>query len=171
MLSKEEMEEYCKEYYSPIYKYCLSRLTYKADAEDATQETFVIFNQKGHMLKPEHVKPWLITTAHHMVLKEYKRRSAVKDKECLFDEEMLELSHKVRTFEEDLVDYYMGKHFAEIYSRLNDREKEIFDLYGDGTMKTGEIAQLLGIEPHACSMRKLRLKERCREIMTEILFY
>ena len=119
------------------------------------------------MLKPEHVKPWLITTAHHMVLKEYKRRSDVKDKECLFDEEMLELSRKVRTFEEDLVDYYMGKHFAEIYSRLNDREKEIFDLYGDGTMKTGEIARLLGIDPHACSMRKKRVEEKCRDIMEQ----
>lgn len=171
MLSKEEIEVYCREYYSPIYKYCLSRLTCEADAEDAAQETFVVFSRKGHMLNPEHIKPWLLTTAHYMVLKEFKRRSTVRDKECVFDEDMLELSRKVRSFEEDIVDYYIDKYIKEIYERLNEKEKELFDLYSDGNIKTGQIAQLLGLEPHACSMRKLRLKERCREIMLEILFY
>ncbi len=171
MLSKEELEEYCKQYYSMIYKYCLSRLTRRADAEDATQETFVIFNQKAPALKPEHIKPWLITTAHHMVLKEYKRRSDAKDKECVYDEEMLEMSNKVQTFENSLVDYYISRYIDEIYDRLNENEKQLFDLCIDGNMKTGQIAQIMGLEPHACSMRKKRLKERCREIMLEILFY
>lgn len=171
MLSKEEMEEYCEGYYSLIYKYCMKKLSNKADAEDATQETFEIFSRKGHMLKHEHIKPWLLTTAHHMVLKEYKRRTVVKDKQCAFDEEMTELSCKIRSFEDALVDYYLDKHINDIYSRLTDREKELFDLYSDGTMKTGQIAQIMGLEPHACSMRKKRLEEKCRDIMTEILFY
>lgn len=171
MLSKEELEGYCREYYLPVYKYCMSRLSNKADAEDATQEAFMIFSRKGHLLNREHIKPWLLTTAHHMVLKEYKRRTVAKDKECVFDEEMLELSRKVRTFEEDLVDYYIDKYIADIYERLNEKEKELFDLYSDGNIKTGQIAQIMGLEPHTCSMRKKRLKEKCREIMIEILFY
>lgn len=171
MLSKEEVEAYCKEYYLPIYKYCMSRLSNKEDAEDATQETFVIFSKKGHLLEDKHIEGWLLTTAHHMVLKEYKRRSFVKDKECSFDEEMIELSKRVRTFESDLVDYYIEKHIEDIYERLSDREKELFDLYSDGNIKTDQIAQILGLDAHACSMRKKRLKEKCREIMLEILFY
>lgn len=171
MLSKEEIEGYCKEYYLLVYRYCLSRLSNKEDAEDATQETFIIFNDKGHMLEEKHIKAWLLTTAHHMVLKEYKRRAVVKDKECVFDEEMTELSRKVRTFEEDLIDYYIEKHIKDIYDRLSDREKEMFDLLSDGNIKMAQIAQIMGLEIHACSMRKKRLIDKCRDIMLEILFY
>ncbi len=171
MLSKEELDAYSKELYPLIFKYCMKKLSNKSDAEDATQETFAVFSEKGHLLDDEHVKAWLMATAHHMVLREYQRRHRKKDKECVYSEDILELSKRVRTFEEDFVDYYIDRHMKEIYERLNDREKEIFNLYSDGTMKTGEIAQILGIDPHACSMRKKRVIERCREIMIEILFY
>ena len=171
MLSKDELEELCNEYYPLVYRYCMSRLSKKQDAEDAAQETFAVFSEKGLILEKDHIKPWLLTTAHHMVLKEYMRRSKEKDKECVFDEDMTELSRRVRTFEEDLVDYYIDRYINEIYARLSDREKELFDLYSDGSLKTGQISQILGLEPHACSMRKKRLKEKCREIMLEILFY
>lgn len=171
MLSKEELEAYCREYYLPVYKYCMSRLSNKEDAEDATQETFVIFCRKRHILEEEHIKSWLYTTAHHMVLREYKKRSLKNDKEYVFDEQMTELSKKVRTLEDDLVDYYISKYIDDIYARLSIREKELFDLCSDNNLKSGQIAQLLGLDSHTFSMRKLRLKEKCRDIMTEILFY
>ncbi len=171
MLSKEELEACCREYYLPVYKYCLSRLSNKEDAEDATQETFVIFCKKRHILEEVHIKSWLYTTAHHMVLREFKKRSLKTEKEYVFDEQMTALSKKVRTFEEDLVDYYIGKHIDDIYAQLSVREKELFDLCSDSNLKPGQIAQLLGLDPHTFSMRKLRLKEKCRDIMTEILFY
>jgi len=171
MLSKEELEAYCQEYYAPVYRYCMSRLSNKEDAEDATQETFAVFSRKGHMLEQVHIRPWLLTTAHHMVLKEYQRRSRVKDKQCVYDEEMLELSRRFRSFEEDIVDYYAERYIKEVYARLSDREKELFDLFSDNTVKIGDVAQMLGMDIHACSMRKKRLKDKCRDIMTEILFY
>ncbi len=171
MLSKEEVEAYCKEYYIPIYQYCMHYLSNKEDAEDATQETFVVFSKKGHLIDKEHIKLWLLRTAHNMVLREYKKRYQKTNKECIFDETLLELSHRFTSFEEEMVSYYGERHIKEVYNRLSDREKEIFDLYSNGTLKTGEISQLLGIEPHACSMRKKRLIEKCRDIMKEILFY
>ena len=171
MLSKEELESLSNELYPSILRYCMSRLSKKQDAEDAAQETFAVFSEKGHILDKEHVEAWLLTTAHHMILREYVRRSKAQDRECVFDEKMTEVSRKVRTFEEDMVDYYIDRHIKDIYARLSDREKELFDLYSDGTLKTGQIAQILGLEPHACSMRKNRLIEKCREIMLEILFY
>ncbi len=171
MLSKEDLEGYCKEYYLPVYKYCFSRLANKEDAEDATQETFSIFIEKADFLEKNNIKAWLFATAHHMVLKEYKRRAVERSNECVFDEELAELSLKVRKFEEDLVDNSIERYINEIYERLSDREKELFDLCRNGNLKIGQIADILGLEPHACSMRKKRLKERCREIMLEILFY
>lgn len=171
MLSKEEVEEYCREYYVPIYKYCLHFLSNKEDAEDATQETFVVFSKKGHLIEREHIKTWLLRTAHNMILREYKNRYTKTQKECVFDEDLLEASRRFTSFEEDMVSYYGERHIKDVYDRLTDREKELFDLYSDGTLKTGQIANLLGLDQHACSMRKKRLIEKCRDIMKEILFY
>ncbi len=171
MLSKEELEKYSKEHYLIIFKYCFKRLGDREDAEDATQETFMIFSEKGHMVEKEHVVAWLFATAHNIVLREYKKRFMNKGKECCFDEEMEALSQKVRKIEDDMVDYYIERYVDEIYSRLSDKEKELYDLFSDGNIKTGQIAQILGIDSHACSMRKKRLKEKCKDIMMEILFF
>ena len=171
MLTKEKMEEYSREYYFPVYKYCMSKLSNRQDAEDAVQETFLVFSNKGHLLEEQHIKAWLFAVAHNMIMKEYKRRLVAKDKKIVFDEAMTEHSKKITTIEESLVDYYFERFEDEIYSRLTDKEKDLYDLYSDGNIKTGQIAQIMGLEPHACSMRKKRLKEKCREIMMEILFY
>ena len=171
MLSKEELEEYCKKYYADVYRYCLHCLSNKEDAEDATQDTFVVFSKKGHLIEEIHVKPWLLRTAHHMVLKAYKKRYTKTNKECVYDEALLEASRRFRSFEEDIVSYYGERYEKEVYERLSERDKELFELYGDGFLKTGAISQLLGLDPHACSMGKKRLIERCRDIMKEILFY
>ena len=171
MLSKDELDGYCREYYSYIFNFCYSRLRNTEDAEDATQETFVAFSKKAHLLDSRHIKAWLATTAHYIILNEYRRRSQVAERDSDLKDEVKELSRKITTFEEGLVDCYIEKYVDEIYEKLNDREKMLFDLYSSGNMKTGEIAEIMGLEPHACSMRKKRLVEKCREIMIEILFY
>lgn len=171
MLGKEELEAYCQKYYADVYRYCLRCLSNKEDAEDATQDTFVVFNKKGHLLDEIHIKPWLFRAAHYMILRAYKKRYAKADKECVYDEALLEVSRKFRTFEEDVVSYYGERYEKEVYERLSERDKDLFELYGDGLLKTGAISQLLGLDPHACSMGKRRLVERCRDIMKEIMFY
>jgi len=154
LLSKEELEAYCKEYYVPVYKYCMFFLSDKEDTEDATQETFRVFSEKGYLIDEEHIKPWIFRTAHNMILREYKKRYIKMDKECVFDEALLEASRKFTSFEEDMVSYYGERYIKEVYNRLSDREKELFDLYSDGALKTGEISQMLGLEPHACSTKE-----------------
>lgn len=171
MLTEEEIEAYCKEYYADVYRYCLRCLSNKEDAEDATQDTFVVFSNKGYLIDEIHIKPWLLRTAHNMVLKAYKKRYTKTNKECVYDEALLEAFCKFRRFEEDVVSYYGERYEKEVYERLSERDKELFELYGDGFLKTGAISQLLNLDPHACSMGKGRLIERCREIMIEILFY
>ena len=170
MLSNDELESYCREYYSPIYRYCLFFLSNKEDAEDATQETFFIFSQKRQLLEERHISAWLYRTAHNIIMREYKKRYLKTNKEAPLTEKALEMSHKYVSFEADMISYYGPKHIKDIYDQLNDREKELFELCLDNRMKTAQMARILGIEPHACSMRKKRLRERCREIMENILF-
>lgn len=170
MLSREELEAYSKEHYLMIFKYCFKRLGNKQDAEDATQDTFMLFGKKAHLIENEHIAAWLFATAHNIILHEYRNRYIKNGKECVFDEEMTELSLKVRTIEADIADYYIERYIDEVYSRLSDKEKIYFDLFSDGNLKTGQIAQMMGIDQHACSMRKKRLKEKCKDIILEILF-
>ncbi len=171
MLSTDELESYCREYYSPIFRYCLFFLTNKEDAEDATQETFLVFSKKRHLLEEKHIGAWLYRTAHNIILREYKKRYLKTNKESPLTDKALEMFHKYESFEENMISYYMPRHLREIYERLDEKEKELFELCLDNRMKTAQIARILGIEPHACSMRKKRLKDRCREIMGAILFY
>ncbi len=171
LLSKEEIEVCCNEFYISVYRYCLYFLSDKEDAEDATQETFVAFSRKGHLIEREHIKSWLFRTAHNMVLRKYRERYNKTNRESFCNEAILEASAKFTRFEEDMVSYYGERYVKEVYSRLSDREKELFDLYSDGTLKTGQIAEMLGIDSHTCSMRRKRLKDKCRDIMMEILFY
>ena len=166
MLSKQETEEYCREYYLPIYKYCMSRLSNREDTEDAVQETFTVFAAKAHMLEKEHIKAWLFATAHNMVLKCYRNRQIDNERH----DRIAEASEKVHQIEEELVSFYLEKYIGQIYERLNEREKRLFDLCSDGSLSPGQITELMGLEAHTCSMRKKRLKEKCREIMLEMLF-
>lgn len=170
-MTKEELDRYCSEYYPCILKFCMRRLSKKIDAEDAAQETFLIFSEKGDMLKPDHIKAWLLTTANHIVLRIYTKQSLTNKNEVELTDENMDLCGRFISFEEDLVDYYIDEYISQVYERLNEKEKQLFDLLSDCNLKTGDIAQILGLDPHAISMRKKRLKEKCREIMLEILFY
>ena len=171
MLNKEELDAYCREYYNDIYRYCLHCLSNKEDAEDATQDTFAVFSKKAHLLDEKHIRTWLFRTAHHMILREYTRRYKKTNKEEPLKEEVLEASRRFTTFDENMISFYGGRFIREIYERLSDSEKELLEMCLDGNMKTAKMSEFLGIEQHACSMRKKRLKERCREIIEEILFY
>lgn len=171
MLSREQMETYCKKHYGDIFKYCMYKLNNKEDAEDATQETFFVFSKKGHLVDEEHVRPWLFITAKYVVYRMYRNRKNELSRTTEFNEDMPELVRSFHSFEQDVIDLYSDRFIEYIYPRLTEKEKELYELYSEGTMKTAEMARILGIEPHNCSMRKKRLRERFRELMLEIMFY
>lgn len=171
MLNRDEMESYSRQYYNEIFKYCLYKLNNKEDAEDATQDTFYTFSQKGHLLEHRHIKAWLYVVARYSVLRTYRNRTNAMERLAEFNEDMPELANKFHSMEQDIVDYYGEGYIAEAYSCLSKREREVLELYDDGTRKTAEVARILGIEPHNCSMRKKRAKDRMRELLTEMMFY
>lgn len=170
MLNQEELAEFSKQHYPMVLKYCSKRLSNSEDAKDLTQEVFLVFTQKCHLIEEEHVVPWLFATAHKMLLREYKKHAQNSGRSFSYNESVDELAKKIKVIEDDIIDYYSEKYVDEIYSRLTPSEKKMFDLFSDGTIKTGEIAKIVDIEPHACSMRKKRLKEKCCDIMEEIIF-
>ena len=172
MLSEEQLEAYCNEYYVSVYKYCLKCLGNKEDAEDTTQSTFVIFKENYQKIKgDEYVKPWLFAVAKHLIFRVYAARRKQLDRECVFDEVMLESSMRCSSFEDAIVDVYGEEFEREIYESMSPREKELYDLYTDDLIKPGEKARILGISGHASSMKGRRFIEWYRDKLKEKLFY
>jgi len=71
-----KFENLVKRYYGDLYRFGLSLTGNETDAADLTQETFYIWENKGHQLqKAASVKSWLFTTLHREFLKTCRRRN------------------------------------------------------------------------------------------------
>lgn len=76
-----------EQYYQSIYNYCYAKLNFNhANAEDCTQEVFLILMKKYERLNlSDNVKIWLYRTADN-VIKAYRRKNMVSDKTLDIDE-------------------------------------------------------------------------------------
>ncbi len=74
MGSDLDFEELVTLYYQPLYRFALSLTRTEADACDLTQQTFYIYETKGHQLRDmAKVKSWLFTTMHREYLNSQRR--------------------------------------------------------------------------------------------------
>ena len=69
-----------EEYYQSIYNYCYAKLNFNhTNAEDSTQEVFLILMKKQKKLNlSDNIKIWLYKTADNVV-KAYKRKNKIND--------------------------------------------------------------------------------------------
>ena len=74
MISEEMCNQIIFQYYDTVFDYCLKRLKGTQDAEDCTQEVFLVFFKKRMFLFIQsNLKVWLLKTADN-VIKSYKRK-------------------------------------------------------------------------------------------------
>ena len=74
MAEELDLAALVEEYYPPLYKFAYSLTGSEADASDLTQQTFYIWQTKGHQLREAgKVKSWLFTTMHHEYLNSKRR--------------------------------------------------------------------------------------------------
>ena len=76
MNSADPFEAIVEEHYEPLYRFALSLTRAESDARDLTQQTFYIWEAKGHQLRDRSkVKTWLFTTLHHAFLAARRRQT------------------------------------------------------------------------------------------------
>ena len=76
LVADVDFDRLVEEYYMPLFRFGLSLSRKESDAVDLTQQTFLIWAEKGHQLRdPARVKTWLFTTLYRQFLAE-KRRAA-----------------------------------------------------------------------------------------------
>lgn len=74
MLEAIDLEALVEEHYQPLYRFAYSLTGSEADAGDLTQQTFYIWQTKGHQLREtSKVKSWLFTTMHREYLNSKRR--------------------------------------------------------------------------------------------------
>ncbi len=155
-----------KDYYSAVYKYCLSRLNCdRENADDCIQETFlVLYNKLVSGENIDNPRAFLYSVSTNFVKKCYNRIQ--HDNETFAD---FELAERRIFSEEDLINRI---NFDEFESRLNtilnDEESQLYNLRFIEEMRVKDIAQSLGISERYCSMKITRLR---RKIMSSLKEY
>ncbi|NDV62780.1 RNA polymerase sigma factor [Puniceicoccales bacterium CK1056] len=149
-------------YYQPLYKFAWSLSKKQEDASDLTQQTFLIWAEKGHTLRdPAKVKSWLFTSLYREFLRQNRRGQKV----TAIDQEVLETHHDT-----DLVSSVRQMEREEAVQALETldpvyREPLILFYMEDLTYK--EIAEVLDIPMGTVMSRLARAKGQLKKFLSE----
>ena len=158
MFDVSRFEELYREYYAPIFEYCLTKLSFDRDAAaEAADNVFVTVYRKWDRLDVGgSVKYWLYRAADNFVKKQYKKKKRSADRTDRFcDPEELEnrddLSARDVYFrseksEEDLI--------SEIGGSVPGEYRELFNLRYVEKKTIEEISSCLGV-PYSTLRRRI----------------
>ena len=150
-----------------IYRYCLSRLRCDiGSAEDCTEEVFIVYwkrIQSGEEIG--NPKAFLYRTAKYLTLKFSEKNKRRQTQELSVDDEektlavadSAEVDESIRLKE-------MQAHLEKV---LSEKEKQLYEMYFVNDMKIAEIAEVLQIRPHTCTVRISRLRSKIKDELEE----
>ena len=157
-----DFEELVGSYYEPLYKFAWSLSKTEEDARDLTQQTFLIWAEKGHTLKDAgKVKSWLFTTLYREFLRQYRRGQRITP----IDQEILETRHdsslvsSIRQLE--------GNEAMETLNELEDVYREPLILFYMEDLTYKEIAEVLDIPIGTVMSRLARGKGQLKQKLSE----
>lgn len=149
-------------YYQPLYKFAWSLAKSDEDAADLTQQTFLIWAEKGDTLRDRSkVKSWLFTTLYREFLRQNRRGQNV----TAVDQEILETRH-----DPDLVSSVRrleGKEALEALSELEPVYREPLTLFYLEDLAYKEIAEVLDIPIGTVMSRLARGKAQLKSVLSE----
>ena len=148
-------------YYKPLYKFAWSLSKSDSDAADLTQQTFLIWAEKGHMLRdPSKAKSWLFTSLYREFLRQNRRGKTVTS----IDQEILE-TH----LDPDLVSSARRLEGQEALAALDELDKvyrEPLILFYLQDLAYKEIAEVLDIPMGTVMSRLARGKAHLKKILS-----
>lgn len=149
-------------YYQPLYKFAYSLSKSPDDASDLTQQTFLIWAKKGHMLRDQSkVKSWLFTSLYREFLRQNRRGQKV----TAIDQEILQTKH-----DPDLVSSVRqmeGNEALEALQELDEVYREPLTLFYLENLAYKEIATVLDIPIGTVMSRLARGKAHLKSHLSE----
>lgn len=156
-----------KNYYSDVYRFCLSILTNDRESiDDCVQETFIVLYKKyleGEEV--EYVKAFLFKTVQNFVKK--RLRENTKTNQHVSLEDVTELVSQNEDMDEKLS---FDEYSRQISDALSQRDAELFKLRYIDDYSLEEIAQILNLSISVVGTRLHRLRKRLIIILKEILY-
>jgi len=144
-----------KKYSKVIYSYLFSRLKKKEDCEDLVQEIFLSFYKNINRFDEDGpVLPYLFEIAKNSLKMFYRKRKIFLP----LKEEIIKEESDFKFFENSEMNLF------ENLDKLNEKEKKIFEMLGQG-YKIKEIAKILRIKENTVKsmIRRGRLKLKIKK--------
>ena len=149
---KQAMDTLIQSHWERVYHHCLRMVQEEASAEDLTQETFIhAFTHLASFQQRARFSTWVWRIAHNLCLNYLRRRK----QEYPLIEEIVPATPET-------VEAPIFAHLEEAMEVLDEKHREVFQLYDIEHMPQKEIAEKLGI-PHGTVRSRLhyaRLKIR-----------
>lgn len=164
MIDKETCIRISEKYYNPVYRFCLTHLN-EADAQDVTQETFLLFQEKCPYLEDVNIRAWLMAVANRKIKEKHRdneRYLKIAEKVKIFDEAVEFMEEECDLTEEDIL-----KAKEEVISKLSQKEQRLFELIYTQRIKQKDIAKEMGISENAVSVRASRLNKKLKKLVSE----
>lgn len=163
MLKRKAVEKAVSDYYSDIYCFCLSFLKNEEDAQDITQEVFLLLGQKAKELEDTNIRAWLYSTAKNKIM-ETCREKVIRSKYISIEEkgyaiedpkslDFLEVSGEVS-------DEAVFGAKDRLLLKLTPEERALYESIYEKKRERREVAQELRISERAVNMRVFRLKRK-----------
>jgi len=149
-------------FYQPLYRFAFSLSKSPDDAADLTQQTFLIWAEKGHTLRdPSKVKSWLFTSLYREFLRQSRRGQNITpvDQEILEARKDPSLTGSARQME--------GNEALEAMHSLDPVYRDPLILFYLEDLAYKEIADVLDIPIGTVMSRLARGKAQLKEILTE----
>ncbi len=153
-----DFEQLATEHYSGLYRFAVSLCRAQADAYDLTQQTFLLWAERGHQLKKaEKVKSWLFTTLYREYLRSRRRGDRFPHLEITASE------HELPTVTADMLEKLEGAEVMESLQELEENFRVPLSLFYVGNYSYKEIAEVLDIPMGTVMSRIARGKDQLRE--------
>jgi RNA polymerase sigma-70 factor (ECF subfamily) len=130
------------------------------DAEDLTQEVFMVVHRRLDSLRPD-VKPmtWIFGITANIVMAHRRRSYLLRLLRNLDWQDLFPLAAPVPTPLEAVEQRRAGAIVYDILNRMTETHRRVFVLFELDEMSTGEIAELMGATPSATRRRLYRARE------------
>lgn len=159
--------ETIEKYYTKIYNLCLYKTKNdKAEAENCTQNIFMILIENWDKLEDRDIYAWLLKTTQHTLMNLYRK----KKKESLV--QPITSCENIQSDTADpsdlmISDEEIEEHKQKILSQLSPADRDLYRKYFEEKMSYREISEQLGIDYAATQMRVSRLKSRLKKQVSE----
>lgn len=156
---------YC-EHREMVFRYVVTRIPHKYEAEDLTQDVFLRLLECGMNINPATVKPLLLTIARNLVTDTLRKYYRKEDVMSLWEQEHGTCS---RTGEDDVILHEIERVYDSSVQALPEKCRNIYDLMENDGLSIQEIASMLSLSRRTVESHVYNARMKVRMAVTEYL--